>query len=88
MTAQILFQQLAYVDRLKKGGFTDDQARASAEALETAFSEAVATKADLKEVEARLSLEIAQTKNDILRWFFGFNLVMIGAIFTIVKFVR
>lgn len=95
MTAQILFHQLAYIDRLKKGGFTDDQARASAEALDTAFSEAVATKSDLTELESRLSLdiakirlEIAQSKNDIVRWVFGFNLVMIGAIFAILKFVR
>lgn len=95
MTAQILFHQLAYVDRLEKGGFTDDQARASAEALDTAFSEAVATKSDLKELESRLSLEIAkirleiaQSKNDIVRRVFGFNLMMIGAIFAILKFVR
>ena len=34
MTAQVLFNQFAYVDRLKAGGFTDGQARASADALE------------------------------------------------------
>jgi hypothetical protein len=157
MAAQVLFNPLAYVDRLTRGGFTAEQARASAEALETAFSESVATKSDVEslkhelqssiealrhelqsstealrhelqsstealrhettsnvatlehhiaevkrdiaESEARLRLEfkrdltdirleIAQSKNETLRWMFGFVLVLIGAIFTIVKFVR
>ena len=102
MSAQVLFNPLAYIDRLTRGGFSPEQARASAEALETAFSESVATKADvgdvrhdmellkrdLAEMEGRLKLEISQSKTEILRWVFGFNLVLIGAIFTIVKFVR
>lgn len=94
MTAQVLFNPLTYIDRLTRGGFTPEQARASAEALETAFSESVATKTDLldlkhdlNEVEARLRLELSQSKNEILRGMFGFNLVLIGAIFAIVKFV-
>ncbi|MBY6242409.1 CCDC90 family protein [Methylosinus sp. Sm6] len=157
MPAQVLFNQLAYVDRLTRGGFTSEQARASAEALETAFSEGVATRSDVEsskrelqssidalrhetaanidalrhetaasieslrretaasidgvkhdvaevkrdvaEAESRLRLEfkrdltdirleIAQSKNETLRWLFGFVIVLIGAIFTIVKFVR
>ena len=40
----------------------------------------------MSESEARLKLDIAQSKHDILRWAFGFNLVLIGAIFAIVKF--
>jgi hypothetical protein len=190
MSAQVLFNPLAYVDRLTRGGFTEEQARASAEALETAFSESVATKADvtdskrelqssidafrhetkadieafrhetkadiealrretkadieslrrdtkadiealrhettssidgvkheisllkhdfdalrrdvvesegrlrlelkrdISESETRVRLEIAQSKNETLRWLFGFVIVLIGAIFTIVKYVR
>jgi hypothetical protein len=96
MTAQVLFNQLSYIDRLTRGGFSPEQARASAEALETAFTESVATKTDLAEVkaelkheisasEARLRVEIAQSKNETLRWMFVFNL---GAIFSIIKFVH
>lgn len=120
MTTQVLFNQLAYIDRLTRGGFPPDQARASAEALEFAFTESVATKSDLERgiasleskiaaTEARLELkiadvrgevtsvrgeiasvrgEIAQAKNETLRWVFGFNLVLIGAIFAIVKYVH
>jgi hypothetical protein len=190
MSAQVLFNSLAYIDRLTRGGFSPEQARASAEALETAFSESVATKSDVTEAkrelqssidalrrettagidalrhettasiealkretassietfrhetassiealrhetassidgvkhevsllkhdfetlrrdvsesesrlrlelkrdisesEGRVRLEIAQSKNETLRWMFGFVIVLIGAIFTIVKFVR
>jgi hypothetical protein len=79
MTAQVLFNQLAYIDRLTRGGFSPEQARASAEALETAFTESVATKSDIAEVtheiaevtheiaasEARLRAEIASVRTDI-----------------------
>jgi hypothetical protein len=186
----VLFNPLAYIDRLTRGGFSPEQARASAEALETAFSESVATKADvdgskrelsaniasvkheltasiegvkreltasiegvrhelsaniegvrhelsaniegvrhelsaniegvkheldlvkrdvadlkrelsesesriklelrgdISESESRVRLEIAQSKNETLRWMFGFVIVLIGAIFTMLKFVR
>lgn len=106
MTAQVLFNQLSYIDRLTRGGFTPDQARASAEALEFAFSESVATKSDIAELkheiasvktdlehkltaaETRLELKIAHTKNETLRWIFAFNLGLVGAIFTIIKYVH
>jgi len=65
MTTQVLFNQFAYTDRLKSGGFTDEQARASAEALESALSESVATKTDIVDlkheiasVETRLNAKI------------------------------
>jgi hypothetical protein len=111
MTAQVLFNQLTYIDRLTRGGFSPDQARASAEALETAFGETVATKSDLAEVKAELKAEIAevkaelkadiselkvqiasvktdiaQSKTETLRWTFVFNLALVGAIFSIIKF--
>jgi len=55
---QVLFNQFAYTDRLTRGGFTPEQARAAAEALETAFAESVATKTDLARVEAGLKADI------------------------------
>ncbi len=47
MTDQILFDRLAYIDRLKRGGIGDDQARAHAEAMDAALRESVATRADI-----------------------------------------
>jgi hypothetical protein len=64
---QVLFNQFAYTDRLTRGGFTPEQARASAEALETAFSETVATKSDLDRVEAGVKTDIDRVEGKIDR---------------------
>ncbi|HMK89998.1 MAG TPA: coiled-coil domain-containing protein [Methylocystis sp.] len=65
MTQQILFNQFAYADRLKKGGFTDEQARASAEALESALTEVVATKSDIRELRSELKSEIIELRSEL-----------------------
>jgi hypothetical protein len=52
VTSQILFDRLAYVGRLKAGSFTEQQARAAADALGEALVETVATKADITSVKA------------------------------------
>jgi hypothetical protein len=49
MNGTILFDRLAYIDRLKRSGVSDDHARAHAEAIDEALREAVATKRDLHE---------------------------------------
>ena len=54
MTSQILFDRLAYVDRLKAGSFSEQQARA-ADALGEALTETVATKADIAQLETTVS---------------------------------
>jgi hypothetical protein len=54
MADQILFDKLAYIDRLKRAGIDEGQARAHAEAMDEALRESVATKSD-----------IAAVKNDI-----------------------
>jgi hypothetical protein len=38
--------------------------------------------------EKRLELKIEQAKNETLRWFFAISLGLVGAIFSIVKFVH
>lgn len=58
MSAQVLFNQFAYSDRLKAGGFSDEQARASVDALASALSETVATSHQLDAVEQRLDAKI------------------------------
>jgi hypothetical protein len=49
MAEQILFDRLAYLDRLKRAGIPEDHARAHAEAIDEALRESVATKRDLRE---------------------------------------
>ncbi len=51
----MMFETLAYIDRLKQAGIDDAAARAHAEALRTALGETVATKEDLKDVRAEIS---------------------------------
>ncbi len=103
MTAQVLFNQFAYVDRLKAGGFTDDQARASADALGAALSDTVATSSELTATETRLGvkidnleakIEVSVTRLEatLIKWFVGIALTMTGlissAVWAIVKFTH
>jgi hypothetical protein len=54
----ITFDRLAYIDRLKSGGIEERQARAHAEALDTALRDTIATKADVDELGRALRAEI------------------------------
>ena len=90
MTSQILFERLAYVDRLKAGSFSEQQARAAADALGEALIETVATKADIAQLEttisrletkmetrfANLETRIAESRASVIQWIVG---VAIGA---------
>ncbi len=50
----LTFDKLSFVDKLKAGGVSDEQARIHAEALEVALNETVATKSDLRDLEMRM----------------------------------
>lgn len=54
--SDLIFDKLTFVDRLKAGGFTEEQARTQAEALDMALRETVATKADIARLEGRIEL--------------------------------
>jgi hypothetical protein len=63
---------MAMIDTLKlahalrdKGGFTQDFAEGTAEALNEAFTESSATKGDVKALEAKITM---------LMWAVGFNI--------------
>ena len=58
MADQILFDKLIYIDRLKRAGVTEEQARAHAEAMDEALREAVATKADIVALKSELKLAV------------------------------
>ena len=58
MSDTLLFDKLVYIDRLKRGGIDDNQARAHAEAMTDALRESVATKADLRTESNRLATKI------------------------------
>ncbi len=52
------FDTLTYARRLKAAGVDEAQAEAHAEAVRDAITEGVATKADLKDLELRLTVRL------------------------------
>ena len=54
----IAFDTLAYAKKLKKAGFTEQQAEVQAEAMAELVNEQLATKRDLKELEMSLVLRL------------------------------
>jgi hypothetical protein len=62
MNDQILFDKLTYIDRLKRAGIGEDEARAHGEALDNALRESVATKADVSALKA----DLLAVKNELL----------------------
>ena len=56
----IALDTLAYARRLREAGFSEQQAEGQAEALAAAMTDSLATKQDLKELEARIEVRFAQ----------------------------
>jgi hypothetical protein len=65
MADTILFDKLAYIDRLKRAGIDDNQARAHAEAMDEALRESVVTKADLRSEITSLETKIDLAVRDM-----------------------
>ncbi len=54
----ITFDSLGYFEKLKAAGFTEEQAKAQANALREVIEERLATKGDLVQMELRLTSEM------------------------------
>lgn len=90
--AGVYFDTLEAATKLKESGFTEQQAATLAhlqkQAIDSAIGQAqhdyhlddVATKRDLKEIEMKLELKIAETKADLIRWVVGVGLLQITII--------
>jgi hypothetical protein len=61
----ILFDRLIYIDRLKRAGIADDQARAHADAMDEALRESVATKGDISRLEHKIAADISRLEHKI-----------------------
>ena len=74
--AKITFDTLKFVEKLRVGGVPEEQAKAEAEALVTAFSEAMdsqlATKTDINRLERELI---------VIKWMVG---LVLGGILTLI----
>jgi hypothetical protein len=79
----IAFNKLAYMEHLKTAGVDDAHARAHAFALDDALKDSVATKADIRELEAKMrELELRMTVK-----FGGMLFVAVGVILTAIRFM-
>lgn len=54
----VTFDTLGYFEKLKAAGFTEEQAKAQANALREVIEERLATKGDLVQMELRLTNEM------------------------------
>ena len=88
----IIFDTLAYAEKLISAGMPEKQAKAFSEAQAEVLSKSilseVATKADLKELEIKMKdLEIR-----LIKWFAGLFIVQIGVtvgiVLTVIKFLH
>jgi hypothetical protein len=65
MSAAHKFDSLEYSNRLRKAGFTEDQANVQATALFSVIEEQLLTKQDLKELETKVNYGFQDMKRDI-----------------------
>ncbi|MGV6839496.1 MAG: hypothetical protein ACWA40_04810 [Planktomarina sp.] len=79
--AELTFDKLTFVDRLKSGGFTDEQARAQAEALDGALRDTVATRSDIQRLESLVST----VELRIVKWLIPLLLGQAALVITLVK---
>lgn len=91
--ATISFDTLAYSENMQKAGFTREQADAMAKANAVAFQDMVdtqqlATKQDVLAVKHDLEIELAKTKNDILKWMVMGMITQTALLVGIMTFLR
>ena len=79
---------LAVAQIIRRRGFTEDQAAGVVEALREIDASSLATKADIREVEAKIETTSANLKVDLLRWLIVTQTALAGFIFAAVKFVK
>ena len=84
----LLFDKLAYVDRLTKAGIDEQQARALSDALDEALKESVATKADVRREIDRLEHQIQLAVRDMTIRVGGMLIVLFTALVAVRFFVH
>lgn len=62
---QVLFGTQSAVDELKRGGFTDEQAKANVRFVRDALEGGVATKQDVELSAARLDTQMVELRKDM-----------------------
>lgn len=81
----LVFDTLSFAKKLKSAGFTEQQAEIQAEALAEIIENNLATKRDLKELETRLLVSIAELKADMIKWVAGMLVAQAALVAALVK---
>ncbi len=87
MTA-IVFDTLAYAEKLEAAGFTPQQAKGQAHALREIIDDQIATKQDLAALDASVATKIAETRAELIKWYIGTMFAMTGLIVGLIKLVH
>ncbi|WP_166142328.1 hypothetical protein [Methylosinus sp. RM1] len=86
MTA-LTIDTLAIVQVLRKRGFSEEQAIGVVEAFREIDAGLLATKSDIREVEAKIESSSANLKVDILRWLVVTQMALGGFLLAALKFL-
>jgi hypothetical protein len=86
MTA-LTIDTLAIVQVLRKRGFSEEQAIGVVEAFREIDAGLLATKSDIREVEAKIETSAANLKVDILRWLVVTQMALGGFLLAALKFL-
>ena len=79
------FDTLGYFEKLKNAGVSEQQAKVQTEALREVIEDRLATKQDLRELETRLELRLAELKTDVIKWVAGMLVAQAAVIAALVK---
>lgn len=86
------FDTLQFAKKLVDAGVPQKQAEVHAEAIAEIVQEKLATKSDLKHLEANLErsteLKIANSKNELIRWIFGTAFAQAAFVIACIKFIH
>ena len=85
----LMVDTLGYAEALEQSGFTSEQAKGAAKALNNTVGEELATKADLAQLGTELRAEIAELRTEVRgeiklnRWMLG--IVIIAVVIPLVR---
>ena len=71
-----------------KAKLTPEQAEGLSQAFSDATGEQIATNSDLNERKLELEAKIEAVKAEILKWMFGQTLIILGAVFAMVRMIH
>ncbi len=82
------FDTLRYFETLKGVGFTDEQAKAQANAMREVIEERLATKADLVQLQEKLTNEIQKLELRVTLKFGGMLAAAVAVLAAVITFVK